>query len=175
MTNTILIGNIVTFAGAMIMVGIGLLKTKRNILLAQSVQCLIMGIGNLILGGMTGFLANMITIVRNLFCLKKELTTPWKLVFIALQLAIGVPFNNMGIIGLLPIIAACIFTWYLDTKSEVFLKLLIITTMVMWLIFDCSIHNYVSTVMDVFTIISNTAGIVMLQKNAKPSAGNERL
>ena len=167
MTNTILLGNIVTFAGALIMVGVGLLKTKRKILLAQSVQCLIMGIGNLILGGVTGFLANMLTIVRNLFCLKKELTTPFKLGFIGLQLAVGVPFNIMGLVGLLPIIAACIFTWFLDTKSEIFLKLLIITAQVMWLIFDFTIHNYVSTLMDIFTIISNIAGIVLLQKDRK--------
>ena len=167
MYNTVLLGNIVTFAGALIMVYVGFLKTKKSILTAQSVQCLIMGIGNLILGGMTGFMANMVTIARNLFCLKKEMTVPFKLIFITLQLALGVPFNNLGVIGLLPVLAACLFTWFLDTKSEIVLKILIITAQVMWLVFDATIRNYVSVTMDVFTILSNLAGIGMIVGNRK--------
>ncbi len=149
------------------MVYVGFLRTKKSILTAQSVQCLIMGLGNLILGGMTGFMANMVTIARNLFCLKKELTVPFKLTFIALQLALGVPFNNLGVIGLLPVLAACLFTWFMDTKSEIVLKILIITAQVMWLVFDATIRNYVSVTMDVFTILSNLAGIGMIVGNRK--------
>ena len=52
--NIIVIGNIVAFIGAILMVLVGFIKTKRNILIAQNIQFLIMGLGNLILGGVSG-------------------------------------------------------------------------------------------------------------------------
>ena len=64
--NTLLIGNAISMIGCLIMVGIGFLKKKTHILIAQSVQCLFMGAGNLILGGVSGFICNIVTIVRNL-------------------------------------------------------------------------------------------------------------
>jgi hypothetical protein len=66
----------------------------------------------------------------------------------------------------LPILAGAIFTWYLDTKSEVVLKLVIIGTLVLWLIYDLYYYNYVSSAFDTATIISNSIGLWMLQKKA---------
>ena len=66
-TTQLFIGNIVIFIGALFMVAIGLIKSKKNILIAQNFQFLIMGIGNLILGGTSGFISNMVSIARNLF------------------------------------------------------------------------------------------------------------
>ena len=162
--NTIVIGNIFAFVGAVVMVSIGLIKTKKNILLAQCVQCLIMGIGNLILGGVTGFLSNMVSIVRNLLSIRTKMTVPLKLLFIAIQLAMAGFFNNLGIIGWLPVVAACLFTWYLDSDSEILLKVIIILSEIMWSIFDFTIHNYVALVMDLLTVVTNTIGIVMLKQ-----------
>lgn len=162
--NTILIGNIFAFVGALVMVSIGLIKTKKNILLAQCVQCLIMGIGNLILGGVTGFLSNMVSIVRNLISVRTKMTAPLKIFFIAVQLVMAWFFNNLGIIGWLPVFAACLFTWYLDSDSEILLKAIIILSEIMWSVFDFTIHNYVALCMDILTVVTNTIGIVMLKK-----------
>jgi lipid-A-disaccharide synthase-like uncharacterized protein len=49
--NVLLIGNAVSMIGCLIMVLIGFLKKNHQVLIAQSVQCLFMGAGNLILGG----------------------------------------------------------------------------------------------------------------------------
>ena len=116
--NTILLGNAVTFIGALLMVGIGFIKTKKNILRVQCIQFAIMGIGNLILGGVTGFISNAVSILRNLICFKRELTLPLKLLFIAIQIIITGSVNRMGFIGWLPVFAACLFTWFLDTKRH---------------------------------------------------------
>ena len=63
--NSLLIGNIIALIGALFMVAIGLVKNKRNILIMQNIQFFIMGIGNLILGGVSGFVANIVSIIRN--------------------------------------------------------------------------------------------------------------
>ena len=82
--NIIVIGNIVAFIGAILMVLVGFIKTKRNILIAQNIQFLIMGLGNLILGGVSGFIVNIVGILRNIICLRWNLNVPLKIFFIAL-------------------------------------------------------------------------------------------
>lgn len=163
--NTFVIGNAVSMVGCLIMVGIGLLRKKSHILIAQSVQCAFMGFGNLILGGVSGFICNLVTIARNLVFVKYPVTTAWKLVFIALQLLLSLNSLRVGLIGWLPLIAASIFTWFLDSRSEAKLKCVILTTQVLWLIYDLYYCNYVASAFDVMTMCSNIIGLVMIKKS----------
>ena len=163
--NTLLIGNTVSMIGCLIMVGIGLLKKKSHILIAQSFQCAFMGLGNLILGGVSGFTANVISILRNLVFGRYAVTVPLKLGFIAAQLLLSLSALGSGIISWIPVVANGIFTWFLDTKSEITLKLVIIATLVMWLVYDLCHHNYVSAAFDVMTMCSNCIGLYMIRKN----------
>ena len=94
--NTVLLGNIVALIGAAIMVLIGFLKTKKQILTAQCFQYVALSVSNAILGAFTGITANVVGIARNLFCMKKEFTVPWKIAFIAVQLALLLAFNSDG-------------------------------------------------------------------------------
>ena len=162
--NPLLIGNLISGIGCLIMVGIGLLKKKSHILIAQCVQCGFMGFGNLILGGTSGFIANIVTILRNLVFVRCKSTTALKLFFIALQVVLSLGSLGDGFICWLPIFAAALFTWFLDTKHTSTLKLVIITTQVMWLIYDIYYHNYVATTFDVMTMISNLIGFFMVRK-----------
>lgn len=166
-TTQIIIGNIVAFTGALIMISIGFIKGKSRILIVQCVQFFVMGLGNLILGGFTGFLTNMVSMLRNLYTFKFKYTIPVKLIFIAAQVILAVRVNNLGLIGWLPIIAASAFTWFLDVKSGLGIKILIVTTQVPWLIYDLYIKSYTGSVFDVLSIITNTVGIVMILKGTK--------
>lgn len=162
--NILLMGNAVSMIGCLVMVGIGFLKKKSHILMAQSVQCAFMGGGNLILGAWGGFTANVVSIIRNLVFAKFPINLGLKLLFIGLQLALSLGTLDGSLIAWLPILAAAVFTWCLDTKSEVTLKLVIIGTLVMWLVYDICYRNYVSAAFDTATIISNSIGLWMLRK-----------
>lgn len=165
--NLLLLGNGVSMVGCIIMVAIGFLKKKSHILAAQSVQCLFMGFGNLILGGVSGFIANIVSVIRNLVFAKWQPNLALKIGFIALQFLLSLSSLSAGWIGWLPILSAAIFTWFLDTKSEELLKIVIIGTMVMWLIYDIYYRNYVASFFDVLTILSNTMGFFMVRKESK--------
>ena len=165
--NILLMGNAISMVGCLIMVGIGFLKKNTHILIAQSVQCLFMGAGNLILGGVSGFICNIVTIVRNFAFLKFKNTAALKIFFIVLQFLLSIGTLSAGWISWLPIIAAALFTWFLDTKSEARLKVIILTTMVMWLIYDLHYRNYVASAFDVMTLFSNSMGLHMILKNSK--------
>ena len=165
--NALLIGNAISMIGCLVMVGIGFLKKKNHILIAQSVQCLFMGAGNLILGGISGFICNMVTILRNFVFLKFRNTTVLKIFFILLQFVLSISSLSLGWISWLPIAAAALFTWYMDTKSEAKLKIVILCTQVMWLTYDLYFRNYVASAFDVMTMISNSYCLYSILKNSK--------
>lgn len=166
--NTVLLGNIVALIGAALMVSTGFLKTKKQILAAQCFQYGVLSASNAILGAFTGITANVIGIARNLFCMKREFTVPWKLAFIAAQLALLFAFNSDGWLGLLPAAATCVYTWFLDLKDERKLKLVIILTVLCWAVYDFLFRNYVTFAFDLGTVVSNTVGIITLRKAEKP-------
>mgnify|MGYP003291697379 CR=1 FL=1 len=160
--NPLLIGNAVSMIGCLIMVLIGFLKRKNHILVAQCAQCLFMGVGNLVLGGISGFVCNIVTIIRNLVFLKFRNTTFLKIAFIVLQFVLSMGSLSAGFISWLPILAAALFTWCMDTRSEAKLKICILITQVMWLTYDLYFRNYVASAFDVMTMVSNCIGLYMV-------------
>lgn len=162
--NNLLIGNAASMVGCLIMVGIGFLKSSKHILIAQSVQCLFMGAGNLILGGVSGFISNIVTIIRNLVFIRFRNTTALKVFFIAVQLVLSIGTLSAGWISWLPILSAALFTWFMDTPSAARLKIVILCTQVMWLIYDLYYRNYVASAFDVMTMCSNLIGLHMILK-----------
>lgn len=163
----ILIGNIISLTGALIMVALGFVKKKKQILAMQCVQNVLMGTGNWVLGGYSAVPVNVLTIVRNLVSFKRPFTLKYKIIFIAAQLILNIFVNNLGLIGWCPVIAGCIFTWFLDTKNEQVLKAWIIVAQIMWAFFDITVLNYTSFVFDILAVVSNSAGIIMLRRSAK--------
>ena len=165
--NYILLGNGIALFGAVLMAAIGFIKQRRHILTAQCVQFGIMGIANLILGGINGFVSALVSITRNLICLKWELTTPIKISIISIQTVLALSINRSGVIGILPGLSACICTWFSDTTDEIKLKMVIIIAQVCWLIYDRFILNYVSFAFDIITILANLIGIVLIVRQRK--------
>ena len=165
--NTIIIGNIICLAGSAVMVAVGFLKGRKKILAGQCLQYLILGGGNLVLGGISGAIADGVSIVRNLLSLKIQFNWILKVIFIGIQVALTAIFNNAGFVGWLPTLAACIFTWCVDTKNEILLKLLIILAQVMWAVYDLYFKNFSTMAFDIATVISNLAGIFMILKAKK--------
>jgi len=165
--NIVVIGNIISFAGAMLMVGVGFLKTRKSILLTQCSMFTLMGIANLILGGVTGAISSLVSILRNLLCLKGPLTVPMKLFVIAVQVLLSARLNTLGWIGWLPIISACFYTWMIDVKDETRLKAVLIASQSLWFVYDLTIQNYVGFTFDILTILSNMYGIFSLRASQK--------
>lgn len=165
--NLLLIGNLISLSGCLVMVAVGLVQRKERILLLQCVQFALQGIANLVLGGVSGFMAGVVGIVRNLVFARRGCNTQLKLIFIALQVLLCVQSLSAGMIAWLPVLASCIFTWFLDLESEVWLKVVLIGTSAMWAVYDFSYMNYVSFSFDLLNMASNAVGIGMLLKKQR--------
>lgn len=159
---TLLAGNLLSLAGCLLMVSIGFVTKKERILSLQCVQCGLMGGANYILGAGAGTVANLLSVARNLLFAKRGGTLGWKLFFIAAQVALTLWGGMSGWLDWLPVLATAQFTWCLDTKRDMTLKLSCITGQAMWTVYDLSYRNYAAFLFDLLTLGSNAVGLARL-------------
>ena len=114
---------------------------------------------------MTGFISGIVSIVRNLVFARTGGSRNWKIAFIVSQTVLTFLTGWPGLLGCLPLISGIILTWFIDAESETQFKIAIIAAQVTWVIYDWQYRNYVAFVFDIFTILSNLAGIVMICRN----------
>ena len=93
--NIVVLANLVSMIGCIMMVGVGFLQKKRTILLVQCVQFGFLATGNLLLGAMTGFVSGLVSIARNMVFLKWENTRLMKISFVAVQLVLSLAGNAL--------------------------------------------------------------------------------
>lgn len=163
-------GNLMSMVGCVLMVLIGFVRKKERVIWLQCFQFGFLGAGNLILGAASGFISGVVSILRNLIFPKVKGGIKLKILFIGIQLALTLLAGWAGPISLLPLGAGILFTWFIDTGSDVQLKLAIIAAQMMWAVYDFYYCNYVAFTFDILTVLSNLAGIVLLikgRKNAK--------
>ena len=92
---------------------------------------------------------------------KKEKTE--FIVFTILAIILTFKFNNLGYIGLLPLISTVSYIWLMNIKDVRKFKLLIIFTMLMWLIYDVVIKSYTSAIFDFMSIIANMLTLLQIK------------
>ena len=161
----IVLGNAVSLIGCTLMVLIGFLRKKEQILAVQCFQFGFLSAGNLILGGITGFISGVVSIVRNLVFARTGGSKKLKILFVVIQSVLTFLTGWPGLLGCLPLISGIILTWFIDAKSDTQFKVALIAAQVTWVIYDWNYRNYVAFVFDIFTILSNLAGILMIRRN----------
>ena len=164
--DSIIIGNIIMFIGSIVMVLAGFAKTKQGSLIMQTVQIVIMTVGTLFLGSITGAIMNGFSIGRNILDYNGRLDTKMKVMLIMSSTIIGFTFNNIGWVGILPISVFVLYTLCMSTKDVVKFKILTIVGCVLFFINDLCIQSYTSLAFDIFTIAANIYAIVSV-KNKK--------
>lgn len=166
MTN-IIIGNLISFVAASLMIYSGILKKKEEIIYVQSVEKALLVMSNIILNGITGAITNAIGFVRNLLCYKGKLKTKEKIIIIVATLVFSLKYNNLGNVGLLPMFGIIIYTLFMDTKNIIKFKVLSISTTIMWLIYNAYIISYTSVIIQIFQIVANSIAILRIIKENK--------
>lgn len=163
--NTILIANAIALIASILMVYTGYIKKKEKILFFQTIQIGLSVISNLILGGITGAIINALGLIRNILCYKEKLNKIAQIILIMLSILLGVYFNNLALIGLLPIISNVVYIVFMNIKDVIKFKYLIIFTMTMWLVYDIYIMSYTSAVFDLGTMIANIIAVIQIKRN----------
>ncbi|MGN1299212.1 MAG: YgjV family protein [Candidatus Scatovivens sp.] len=160
---SIIIGNIIALVASILMVYSGMLKQKKKILYFQTVQIGMFVVSNIILGGMTGAIINVLSMIRNILCYKDKLGLKEKIIITVLSVILTFRFNNLGYIGALPLISTVVYIWLMNIKDVKKFKLLIAFTMLMWFIYDVAIKSYTSAIFDFMGIVANIVTIFQIK------------
>ena len=156
--------NIIALIGCILMVAVGYIKDKKIALIVQIIQMILLAITDFMLGSITGTLINILGIIRNILCYKNSLSKLSILIIVFASVYFGYSHNTLGFIGLLPVINNIIFILFINTKSKIGFKILIITSMILWFIHDIYIKSYVTALFDIFTIVSSIIAIIQIKK-----------
>lgn len=163
---SLIIGNIVALLASIALTLSGLLNNKKQIILMQIIQVGLAVISNIVLGGYVGAVVNFINLIRNIICYKDKLDIKSIIIITILSIGLSLYFNNLGIIGLLPLVASTVYLWFMNIKDVTKFKIMIILTTILWLIYDLCIKAYTAALFDGATIIANfvTVSILLRRK-----------
>ena len=161
----LIIGNIIALIGSLLMVYTGVIKNKKGILIVQSLQIAMFAISNLVLNGISGFIINSINFIRNIICYKDKLSLIVKILLSIISIVLIVYFNNLGLIGYLPLISALIYLWFMTINDVIKFKIVLIVSVILWLIYDLTIKSYTASLFDLITIIVSIISIIRMKIN----------
>ena len=161
-------GFIFSTIGAVCLATSSFAKTKEKMLIWQLTDYFFTMIANFLLGGYTGAISICVSIIRNTLMIKKWDSFFSTLLLILIQVSAGTYFNNLGFIVFLPIISSVSYTFitYLTNKVQ-WLRWVIIENMVLWSLYDFTIHAYPALIMDVLIAITTAVAIKKYKKAEK--------
>lgn len=157
--NTLFWGNVIMLIGSVIMVLSGFAKNKNNAVVLQTVQIGIMAFGMVVLGSFGCAIVNLFSCARNILSYKGKLNYMMKACLVVFSTGVSLFVNNLGIIGILPIICFILYTLFMNTEDFVKFKLLVIAGSICFTIHDFYVQSYTSAIFDVFTIVASAISI----------------
>lgn len=159
-----ILGNAIMLIASIVMVASGLVKNKKKLLTAQTIQIIIAAIGNGVLGSYSGMTSNFLSGFRNVLEYNKKLTNFTKSLIIVALIILTICFNDIGIIGWLPTISCVIFTIFVTIENIIVLKNIIIFCNILWTIHDFYIMAYTAMIFDILYILANIISIIKIKK-----------
>lgn len=142
-------------------------KTAKRLLWVQIISQLIYCTGSIILKGYSGAVQNVISTVRNLVAIKNIKSKALEWILVVLGVVLGLVFNNLGWVGLLPVIANLQYTlavFYFKEDERALKKAFLIVT-IMFAIFNLAIYNFVGFCTNIVLCITTA---IFLLKKKKP-------
>jgi hypothetical protein len=142
-------------------------NTKKRLLLIQTTATLCTCLSFLFLGASTGFVLNIVCIIRNVaFFFQKDKSTVHTVTAILLALTmivLGI-FSWQGPVSLLIIIALAANTLFMATGNPQILRKSVIATSSMILIYDAIVFSIGGMTNEGISIISSIIGIIRFRK-----------
>ncbi len=158
----VLIGNACSLCAAITDSISGTQKKHNRILAFQTLSQVFYGVGTIILKGYSSTAQNAVAILRNFAAMKRIKSKILEWILIVLGVALGVVFNNLGLLGWLPIVANLEYSIAVFRfKDNVrLLKVAFIINMLMYLTFSIMIKNYVAAVANVVVAVITAVALI---------------
>ena len=162
---SLIIGNIFSFF-AVSCVGVSVIKkNKKNFMYWQIGETVFGMFANIFLYAYSALTISIVCLIRNILSYKNRLTKNITAILLVISILVGLYANNLGIIGILPIIASVSYTVCIYiTKNEQQMRYATVFNMFLWFIHDMYIRAYPSAVANILLCIWT---IIQILKNKK--------
>ena len=170
--NDVIVGNICSLCAMVSDSVSGTRKKNSEILGIQILSQFFYGIGTIILKGYSSTAQNAVAVLRNLAAIKKVKSKAIEWGLILLSVALGVIFNNRGLLGWLPILANLEYSVavFRSKDNERLLKYALIANMLMYSVFSIMIRNYVGFIANIVVAVTTAVSLIRdarAKKNGK--------
>ncbi|MDY6407076.1 MAG: YgjV family protein [Pseudomonadota bacterium] len=150
----LLLGNIFAALGAACVVISVAKKNKKDLIWWQAINIFFSILANVALFAYAALITNCFGIIRNILFCKNKLTSKATFILSAVCLITGIYMNNLGVIGLLAVIASVSYTIFMyTTKNEQQMRYVIVFNSILWLIHDYYIKSYPSVLIGMIFIV----------------------
>lgn len=176
MLTQIILGNICSLCAMVTDSVSGTRKKHSEILGIQTISQVFYGAGSMILKGYSAVAQNLVAILRNLAAIKNVKSRALEWFLIGLGVALGVAFNNRGLIGWLPIVANFGYSIavFRLRDNERLLKLVFIVNMLMFAVFSYVILNYVGVATNLFVAVTTAVALIREKRGTKDKGKRDR-
>lgn len=167
--NNLIIGNLCTLLAMGANAISSTRKTAKGVLAVQSIGQLIYLISAIVLRGYSAAVQNAVSVLRNIAAIRniKSKTLEWILTIAGV--ALGVLFNNRGIIGLLPVLGNLQYTLaiFRVKNNERLLKISFLISVASFLAFNVVLYNFVGLIADTVVVTTTTVVLIRERKQGK--------
>ncbi|MCF2555549.1 YgjV family protein [Faecalicatena contorta] len=168
--NRILLGNMISFAAA-IMLFLGCYTTDaRKIYVYQIAENAILCLSSVVFGSWTGLITLLLAIFRNILIMRNKYSRVWMLGISIVITVGGMIANTKGVVGWLPILATLIWTignyYYSDV---IHVKIFLLINTIIWCMYFFIIWDFSSGIAQLVT------GIICIQSLYRVSRASKKL
>lgn len=137
-------------------------KTAKAMLLVQILSQFFYGAGAIALKGYSAAAQNAVAVLRNLAAIGKVQSKWLEWSLVALAVVLGLCFNNLGLVGLLPVVANLVYSVAIFgfKDNEAVIKGAFAINMALFTVFNALIFNVVGTCTNAFLAISTTVFVI---------------
>lgn len=159
------LGNVFSFIGSIFLLCSTFSVRKRKMMKWQTFDCLSNAIANAFLGGYSGCVVNVFSMIRNIAvwgnCESRLLT----FLLTGVMAVLGLALNRNGVIGLLPVFASVMYTFVVlsPAVSTRTIKKALLVNLVLWIVYDCYVVAIPSVITSVVIACGTVINIIRLQ------------
>lgn len=141
-------------------------KTAKRVLIVQNLSQVIYFTGGVLLKGYSGAVQNVVSFLRNMVAIWKIESRAIEWILLLLGVVFGLVFNNLGWVGLLPVIANVQYTLavFRFKDNERALKISFMVCCILFVVFNAAIYNIVGACTNLVVIVTIITNLVKTRK-----------
>ena len=169
LTLGVILGNILSFCATITDSISGSMKTRGKMIGVQTISQLFYGASAFVLKGYSALVQNVIAIFRNIFVISEKKSRMLEWIFLALGVVFGIYFNNLGVMGLLPVLANLEYTIAMFKFEDKLIpvKIAFLINTVLFAIFNIAIYNFIGFICNVAVAVSLVLYLVRNRKSSE--------